>query len=287
MKVAMLGGGRAGVAIAVLLQRAGHTIVAVSGRGPTRDRVTRHLPEVPVLDPASAARGAELVVVAVPDDRIEPIVTELAATGAFEPGQWVAHVSGATPLAALDAARGAGAHRLGIHPLQTFPDPAAGIDRIPGCLIAVSADDDQGWFMAERIAEDLMGEPFRLHEDHRALYHAAAVFASNYLVTATAVAEQLLAAAGVPEPSRALQPLQRATVDNVASLGAGDALTGPAVRGDAGTIERNLQALGAQAPWSIAAYVEMARLALDLSVRSGRLTDAQRDAVEEVLARWS
>jgi predicted short-subunit dehydrogenase-like oxidoreductase (DUF2520 family) len=287
MKVAMLGGGRAGVAIAVLLQRAGHTIVAVSGRGPTRDRATRYLPDVPVLDPVSAVRDAELIVVAVPDDRIEPIVTELAVAGAFEPGRWVAHVSGATPLAALDAAREAGAHRLGIHPLQTFPDPAAGIDRIPGCLIAISADDDRGWFMAERIAEDLMGEPFRLQEDHRALYHAAAVFASNYLVTATAVAEQLLAAAGVPEPSRALRPLQRATVDNVGSMGAGDALTGPAVRGDAGTIERNLAALSAHAPWSIAAYVEMARLALDLAVRSGRLTDAQRASVEEVLARWS
>jgi predicted short-subunit dehydrogenase-like oxidoreductase (DUF2520 family) len=174
-----------------------------------------------------------------------------------------------------------------VHPLQTFPDPVSGVERIPGCLIAISADDDPGWFMAERIAEDLMGEPFRLHEDHRALYHAAAVFASNYLITATAVAEQLLAAAGVPEPSRALRPLQRATVDNVASMGAADALTGPAVRGDAGTIERNLEALAAQAPWSVAAYVELARLALDVAVRGGRLTGAQRAPVDEVLTRWS
>jgi predicted short-subunit dehydrogenase-like oxidoreductase (DUF2520 family) len=287
MKVAMVGGGRAGVAIAVLLQRAGHRIVGVSGRGPTRDRVASYLPDVPVLDATIVVAEAELVIVAVPDDDIGPVVGTIAAAGAFLPGQWVAHVSGATPLAVLDPARDAGARRLGIHPLQTFPDPGAGIDRIPGCLVAISADDDDGWFMAERIAEDLMGEPFRLQEDHRALYHAAAVFASNYLVTATAVAEQLLAAAGVDDPAAALRPLQRATVDNVASLGAGDALTGPAVRGDAGTIERNLEALAARTPWAVAAYVEMARLALDLSVRSGRLADRQRASVEEVLARWT
>ena len=106
-------------------------------------------------------------------------------------------------------------------------------------------------------------------------------------MTATAVAEQLLAAAGVNDPSAALRPLQRATIDNVASLGAGDALTGPAVRGDVGTIERNLEALAERTPWAVAAYVEMARLALDLSVRSGRLAEDQRASVEEVLARWT
>ncbi len=287
MKVAVVGAGRAGTAVAVLLQRAGHRIVAVSGRGPTRDRAARFLPGVPVLDPADAAVGAELVVIAVPDDIIASMVETMATAGGFSAGQWVAHLSGATPLSALDPARDAGAGRLGVHPLQTFPDPAAGIERIPGCVIAIAADDDQGWFVAERLADDLMGVPFRLAEEHRALYHSAAVFASNYLVAATAVAEELLSAAGVPDPSAALPPLQRATVENIAAMGSAAALTGPAARGDAGTIRRNLEALSAEAPWAVEAYVEMARLALDLSVRGGRLDAAARDAVEEVLARWT
>ena len=287
MKVAVVGAGRAGTAVAVLLQRAGHRIVAVSGRGPTRDRAARFLPGVPVLDPADAAVGAELVVIAVPDDIIASMVETMATAGGFSAGQWVAHLSGATPLSALDPARDAGAGRLGVHPLQTFPDPAAGIERIPGCVIAIAADDDQGWFVAERLADDLMGVPFRLAEEHRALYHSAAVFASNYLVAATAVAEELLSAAGVPDPSAALPPLQRATVENIAAMGSAAALTGPAARGDAGTIRRNLEALSAEAPWAVEAYVEMARLALDLSVRGGRLDSAARDAAEEVLARWT
>jgi predicted short-subunit dehydrogenase-like oxidoreductase (DUF2520 family) len=287
MHIAVIGAGRAGTAVAVLWRTAGHDIVAVAGRGATRERVARSLPGVPVLDPVNAARDAELVVVGVPDDLIEPVVGELAAGGALASSRWVAHLSGATPLSALDAAREAGAGRLGVHPLQTFPDVDAGIARIPGSTVAVGADDDEGLAVAERLAEDLGGRPFHLPEEHRAVYHAAAVFASNYLVAATAVAVQLLEAAGVPDPLAALVPLQRATVGNLARTGPVDALTGPAVRGDAGTIARNLEALEDSAPWAVDAYVEMARVTLDLAVRGGRLTQERRTLVDEVLARWS
>jgi predicted short-subunit dehydrogenase-like oxidoreductase (DUF2520 family) len=287
MKIGIVGAGRAGTAVAVLLQRAGHTITGVSGRGPTKDRASRYLPGVGVLEPAEVARTAEVVVVAVPDDLIGPVVLAMADAGGFQPGQWVAHLSGATPLAALDPARSVGAGRLGLHPLQTFPDPAAGIARIPGSLIALEADDDEGFFIAERLAEDLMGVPFRLVGEHRALYHAAAVFASNYVVAATAVAEELLADAGVPDPAAALRPLQQATIENVGTMGPAAALTGPAARGDAGTIERNLQALAQGLPSVVPAYVEMARVSLDLAQRGGRLEPGRRTAVEEVLARWS
>jgi predicted short-subunit dehydrogenase-like oxidoreductase (DUF2520 family) len=287
MDVAIVGAGRAGTAVGVLWRRAGHRIVGLSGREPTRDRAARHLPGVPVLDAVDAAREAELVVVAVPDDLIPATVRALADGGALSPGSWVAHLSGASPLSSLDAATDAGAHRLGVHPLQTFPTAEAAIERIPGCTVAVGADDEAGFELATRLAEDLGGRPFRLADEHRALYHAAAVFASNHLVAATAVAEQLLVEAGVPDPLGALEPLQRATVANLAAMGPADALTGPAVRGDAGTVGRNLEALDASAPWAVAAYVEMARVALDLAERGGRLSADRRAEVDEVLARWT
>lgn len=287
MKIGIVGAGRAGTAVAVLLQRAGHEITGVSGRGPTRDRASRFLPGIAVMEPVEVVRASELAIVAVPDDLIETVVGSIADAEGFRPGRWVAHLSGATPLAALDRAREAGTGRLGLHPLQTFPDPAAGIARIPGSLIALEADDDAGSFIAERIAEDLMGVPFQLAGEHRALYHAAAVFASNYVVSATAVAEQLLAAAGVPDPAAAMRPLQEATIENVASMGPAAALTGPAARGDAGTIERNLEALARDLPWAVAPYVEMARVALDVAQRGGGLDPGRRAAVEEVLTRWT
>jgi predicted short-subunit dehydrogenase-like oxidoreductase (DUF2520 family) len=287
MRVAVVGAGRAGTAVAVLLQRAGHAIVAVSGREPTRERAARYLPGVAVVDVMEAPAGADIVVVGLPDDLIEPIVSSIATSGGFAHRPWVAHLSGASPLSALDAARHAGARRLAVHPLQTFPDPGAGIDRIPGSTIALGADDEEGFGVAEGIARDLQGEPFRLADDRRGVYHAAAVFASNYLVATTAVAERLLASAGVSDPAAAIRPLQQATLANIAAMGPGAALTGPAVRGDAGTIDRNLEALSSTDPWAIAAYIEMARVALDLAGSSGRLPPADRARVEEVLRRWT
>lgn len=284
--MAVVGAGRVGTSLAVLLRRAGHRIVGVSGRSETRDRVAHYLPGVPVVDPSDAARGAEVVLIATPDDAIGPVCEQLASAGAVAAGRAVAHVSGATGLEALASAAAAGATILSVHPLQTCPDVDAAIARIPGSGIAVTAVSDEGFVLGERLARDVGGRPFRLEDDLKPLYHAAAVFASNYLVTITALAEELERASGVPDPLGALEPLQRATLDNVTALGPGPALTGPAVRGDSGTVERNLEALAKHAPEAVAPYVVLAELALELADRSGRLPAEGRSRVEEVLERW-
>ena len=286
MKVAVVGAGKVGTAVAVLLQRAGHKIVAVSGRSPTHDRAALYLPSVPVLDPHVAASRADLVIIGVPDDSIARTAEDIASAGSFRTGQWAAHLSGASRLAVLDAARRAGAARLAIHPLQTVPDVAAAIERIPGSAIAVTADDAAGFSLGERLARDLLGEPFRLEDELRPLYHAAAVFASNYLIVGSAIAERLFFAAGLADPVRAMLPLQRATLDNIARLGPEAALTGPAVRGDAGTISMNLEALSEALPGAVPAYVAMAAAAMDVATEGGRLSADGRAAVQEVLDRW-
>jgi len=287
MDVAVIGAGRVGTAIAVLLQRSGHRIVGASGRAPSRDRVARHLPGVPFLDAASAARDAEVVFVAVPDDAIAPVVADLVASGGLRNGAWVAHLSGAARIGVMAPARAVGARPLGFHPLQTFPDVERALTRLDGCVVAVTADDDEGVALGERLARDVGTVPFRLADELRPLYHAAAVFASNYVVATSSVAVRLLGEAGVPDPLAAIAPLQRATLENVHDMGPAAALTGPAVRGDAGTIDGNLAALAAHAPDVVAAYVAMARVALDVAVASGRLDDAGRATVDEVLGRWS
>jgi len=287
MRVAVIGAGRVGTGVAVLLQRAGHRIDAVSGRGPTRDRAARYLPGVPVREAVDAVASADLVVLGVPDDLIASTSARLAEGGALGPGRWVAHLSGALGLDALDDARDVGAARLAIHPLQTFPDVVSAIDGIPDCAIAVTADDEAGYGVAERVADDLLGVPFRLDDDLRPRYHAAAVFASNYLIAVSSIAADLFAAAGVPDPVRAMQPMQRSTLDNVARLGPAAALTGPAMRGDAGTIERNLRAVAEVVPEAVPAYVALARVALDLALRADRLDADAGARVDEVLARWT
>lgn len=288
MDVAVVGAGRVGTALAVLLSRAGHEVVAVSGRShATAERAAEHLPGVPVLPAHEAASRANLVVIATPDDAIQYACEALAASGALRPGQWVLHPSGSLGLDVLSAASDAGAGILSLHPLQTIPDAGAGVARIPGSTIAVTAEDHDGLEFGRRVAEEIGGRPFTLEDEVKPLYHAAAVFASNYLVASLAVAEELFERAGLHEPLPALMPLVRASVENADVLGPALALTGPAVRGDAGTIERNLEAISETAPDAIAPYVAMARVALDLGERSGRLGHEERLRVEEVLTRWT
>jgi predicted short-subunit dehydrogenase-like oxidoreductase (DUF2520 family) len=247
--------------------------------------VAEFLPGVPVVPPAEAADLADVVIVAVPDGRIAPIVEELA--GRARAGTWVVHCSGALGLEALHAAARVGARRLAVHPLQTFPDVRRAIDELPGCAAAVTADDEEGYAVGERLARDLGARPFRLSDEARPLYHAAAVLASNDLVALSGLAARAFELAGVPDPTSAMHPLQRATVTNVGRLGAAAALTGPAVRGDAGTVARNLEALADRLPEAVPVYVVLARAALDLAVSGGRLAPEGRTAVEEVLSRWS
>ncbi|HJQ71829.1 MAG TPA: Rossmann-like and DUF2520 domain-containing protein [Actinomycetota bacterium] len=287
MNVGVIGAGTVGTAVAVLLRQAGHQLVGVSGRAETPDRATRYLPGVPVREPADVAAAAELVVIGTPDDAIEPTVAELATAGALAPGAWVLHLSGSLGLDALRATVGVGAHRLALHPLQTFPDVGAALEGLPGCWIAVTADDAEGARVGARLVEDLHGVPFDLADELRPLYHAAAVFASNSLVTVSAIAESLFQASGVPDPGAAMAPLQRATLDHVEQLGPARALTGPAIRGDAGTVRRNLEALERHAPELVPVYVALARSTLQLAERSGRASPASRGAVEDVLARWT
>lgn len=286
MDVAVVGAGRVGTALAVLLRDAGHRIVGVSGRSDTRDRAARHLPGVPFLEATDAVRDAEVVIIATPDGAIGPVCEQLVSAGAIAAGRAVGHVSGATGLDVLASARSAGATILSVHPLQTCPDVDAAIARIPGSGIAVTAESEEGFALGERLALDVGGRPFRLEDDLKPLYHAAAVFASNYLVTITALAEELERSSGLADPMGVLEPLQRATLENVAAHGPGPALTGPAVRGDAGTVERNLEALAKHAPEAVAPYVVLAELALDLALRSGRLPAEGRSRIEEVLERW-
>jgi predicted short-subunit dehydrogenase-like oxidoreductase (DUF2520 family) len=111
------------------------------------------------------------------------------------------------------------------------------------------------------------------------------VFASNFVVTVLAEADRLFEAAGISDRSTWL-PLTRAGVDGVERMGTAAALTGPAVRGDAGAIESNLRALASDAPDAVAVYAALTAAALDLAERSGRLAPEGRRAVEEVLARW-
>ena len=198
------------------------------------------------LDERGVGVGDDLVLLCVPDAAIAEVAAAVPA------GPWVGHVSGATPLAALDPH----ARRFSVHPLQTFDrsgDPA----QLDGSWGAVTAADDEARAVATWLAETLGLRAFDLPDDARTLYHAGAVFASNYLVTLHRAASLLFAEAGAP--AEALEPLIRRTVDNEFEL------TGPLSRGDWTTVERHLAALRERTPQLEHLYETLAGATLALA----------------------
>jgi predicted short-subunit dehydrogenase-like oxidoreductase (DUF2520 family) len=288
--ITVVGAGRVATALAVLLQHAGHRIAAAAGRSGSRERVEGYLPEVPFVPLAEApvvALTAETILVGVSDDAIGPVCDDLARGGAFRRGQFVLHLSGSVGLDVLGPALAAGAEILSLHPLQSFPTVARGLDRFPGSGVAVTADSEAAIAFGASLARDVGGVPFTIADELKPLYHAAAVFCANYLVTVEAMAEELFVKAGLSEPIPLFAPLARAVLENALTHGPKLALTGPAVRGDAGTISRNLEALKRAAPQALSGYIVLARLAAAISEETGKLSDEQRKRVEEVLDRWS
>jgi predicted short-subunit dehydrogenase-like oxidoreductase (DUF2520 family) len=174
--------------------------------------------------------GAELSLLCVPDTAIRDVAQGLS------PGQgWIAHVSGATPLSALDPHE----RRFSLHPLQTFTR-SRGPEQLDGAWAAITAETDEGLGHALDLARTLGLEPFELDDADKPLYHAGAAMASNFLVTLHGAAAGLVAAAGVPPD--ALEPLMRRTIDNDFEL------TGPIERGDWETVEAHREAIRTARP---------------------------------------
>ena len=284
--VAIVGAGRVGTALGVLLSGAGYPVVAASGGEATSARLSRHLPDVPLRPADEAASEAEVVILGVPDDDIASVAHVLADAGSLRAGQVVVHLSGSAPLDTLSAARDAGARPLSLHPLQTFPTVEAALDRLPGAAMAVTAHEEEDYAFGEELAAATGARPFRIADDRKPLYHAAAVFCSNYLAVVEAMAERLFVKAGLEDPVPLFAPLAEATLSNVLEMGPAAALTGPAVRGDAGTIARNLAALADEAPEAVAPYVALATAAVELAAAGGRLEPGERARVEEELSSW-
>jgi len=283
LRVGIVGVGRVGGTLGAALARAGHEIVAASGvSAESRRRAERLLPGVPLVPADETVAAAELVLLAVPDDVLRGLVTGLAETGAWRPGQLVAHVSGAQGIGILDAAAARGVLALALHPVMTFAGRPEDVDRLAGATWGVTALEELRP-VAESLVLEMGGEPVWVPEPARALYHASLTIASNHLVTLVNDALGLLAGAGVAEPGRLITPLLNASLENVLSLGDG-ALTGPVSRGDVATVATHVDTLRRAAPHVLPSYLAMARRTAERARDSGRLSDGQAAAVLEVLA---
>ena len=271
--VGIIGPGRAGVGLALALRRAGVRVLGLHGR--RRKTLPRGL-KLSVGGLAPWLAEADVVLLAVRDDSLRPLVSELARSGLIRRGQVFLHLSGALPAAVLKPLAERGAHAGGMHPLMTVSaDPYRAPEHFRGATFALEGDA-AAVRAARAIARRLGGVPVVIASRGRARYHAGAVFASNYVVVVLEAAEQLLADAGLSRPvaRRALLPLALASLENVWENGPSEALTGPIRRGDAGTVRLHRGALKQPAR---ELYLAIGRAALDLAARAGlSKTDARR-----------
>ncbi|HVV12342.1 Rossmann-like and DUF2520 domain-containing protein [Amycolatopsis sp.] len=283
--VGVVSAGRVGSVLGAALTRAGHSVVAASGiSAASVERAERLLPGVPLLPPDEVVTAADLVLLAVPDDTLPGLVSGLAATKTWRPGQIVIHTSGAHGVAVLDPAAEAGALPLALHPVMTFTGREEDLQRMAACTIGVTAapEDEAAWNVGEALTVEMGGEPVRVPESARPLYHAALAHGANNLVTLVADCLQLLGGAGIANAERMLGPLLSAALDN--ALRHGDrALTGPVARGDVGTVRKHLEVLADAAPEIEPCYTALARRTAARATAAGLLGAGAAAEITELL----
>jgi len=277
--IGLIGPGRAGVGLALALAQAGYS-VRLHGRN--KKGVPAPL-TITVGDggkPPPWIADVDTVILTVRDDAITPLAASLAKARAITERHVVLHLSGVQgqealgPLVTTRAALGS------FHPLQTIVEPELTPGRLKGAWAAVEGMP-RAIEAGERIAQDLGMRPFRIATKSKAIYHAGAVFASNYLVVVEAVAQRLLRHAGLSDADAwaALRPLVEGTFENLSRHEPREALTGPLVRGDTATIVRHLESLAVD---DAKLYRALGRAALELAQKTG-MDEQTAEKVAEAL----
>jgi predicted short-subunit dehydrogenase-like oxidoreductase (DUF2520 family) len=263
-RVGIIGAGHAGIGLGLALAQAGHT-VSLHGRS-----------KKPVPSPLrlSVGEGAppwigdvDVVLLAVKDDAIRPLAETLKAARAIRPEHVVLHLSGVQGQEALGALVTSQAALGSLHPLQAIVEPARAPDRLRGAWAAVEGMP-RAIETAEQLATSMGMRPFRITAKAKPVYHAGAVFASNYFVVVQAVAQRLLRHAGLTDAEawEALKPLVEGTFENLKRQEPLAALTGPVVRGDGDTVLRHIASLTID---DQLLYRALGRAALELAQKRG------------------
>jgi predicted short-subunit dehydrogenase-like oxidoreductase (DUF2520 family) len=282
-RLAFVGAGRVGTTLATALRGAGWPVTAVASRDPgRRERFLAHVPGAHAYaEPHDILDESDLLFLTVPDDAI----AALAAGIRLYSGQAIVHTSGVLPAAVLAPAMAAGTEAGSFHPLVAFTDLDTALAALPGSTVAIEGDEGLVPLLRE-MAGALGARPVRVTAEGKAAHHAAAVLAAGGLVALLDVIAELGAAAGLDDDERleAYLGLARQGLENARRLGTGEALTGPVVRGDVGTVRIHLAALRRAAPDALPVYLALSRRALALAAARGDLEGTRADELRALLA---
>src|SRR5690349_20661009 len=229
-RITIIGAGRMGQGLGLALKRRGYRVLLVN-------RTPRDVMAPLILHQGSwaeATLGAELILIATPDDAIEQVAADLAAEGAVSRDQVVLHLSGLLDRGALSALDGTGAACGSFHPVQTIAAPGTAAERLKGAYVGIEGDE-RALVAAERLANTLRMVPVRIPAAAKPAYHAGAALVANYSIALVGVAERLARSAGIPADvaARVYLPLWAGAVANVTEVGTAWAFTGRLRRGAA------------------------------------------------------
>lgn len=282
LKIGFIGAGRVGTALAFRLREAGYRVVGAWSRSPeSRRRFLAYLPDARAFEePEDLLEAAELIFLTTSDDAI----AEVAKTLGWSPRHKVVHASGALSLDVLEPARQKGAEVGSFHPCQAFATIDQAIENLPGSTIGIEVSSESLRKTLEEMAEALGCPHVIVPPEGKVLYHAAAVFASNYTVALMGVAVRLLEALGMgtEEGTKLLLPLLKGTVTNIQNVGLPNCLTGPIARGDVTTIERHLDALRKADQRLFRLYAMLGLETIPLGIGKGTLSQERAEILREI-----
>lgn len=283
--IAVVGCGKVGTALAVQLSNAGYSIIGLASRKRSSAETAARKIGVTQFSasPWEVTRSADIVFITTPDGEITAACNEIASHDGFGENAVVLHCSGAHASTILSGALKAGIDIGSMHPLQSFAAGATDDNPFKGIVVSVEGGK-KAVAAATSIATALGATCFTIKTEAKTLYHAAAVTASNYLVTVQAFAFQLLTASGIPEDEAftVLGPLIRGTIQNIEKVGVVNALTGPIARGDAATIVDHQKAIGDLLPALKDLYQTLGRHTIPIAEAAG-LDKKAADQLKKIL----
>jgi len=285
-KIGIVGAGKVGTAVGVLLGRAGYTIAFVHDIDPARaEDAGRTMGGVTaVQDPIAPCLNADIIFITTPDRLIGTVADDLAGRGGIRNGHIVVHMSGSLTSDVLRSVRDHGAYAASLHPLQSFADFTQALKNIPGSVFCLEGDR-QALPELRKMVTIFQGTELSIPRDQKALYHAGAVVASNYLVVLLWSAVMLLETIGMEKRTAltALLPLVEGTLSNCKALGVPAALTGPIARGDAATIADHIAIMKEKRPDLIEFYRVMGRLTVEAARNNKSAPEDLLQQIEEIL----
>lgn len=282
--IGFIGAGITGTALATRIGQQGYRITAVSSRTlASAEKLSQRMKHCQVYTTAQeVADNAQIIFITTPDD----VIGEIAARVRWHRGQSIVHCSGAHSTDIIDPAKQFNANTGCFHPLQTFANIEQAIENIPGSTFAIEAEEPLLTILKE-IATAMAGYWVILKAGDKVLYHTAAVFACNYLVTLMKLATDLWQNFGVPRDQaiKALSPLLRGTLSNIENIGLPNCLTGPIARGDIGTIKKHLEVLEKESPYLLNTYKQLGLQTLPIALAKGKISSAKGQELQDLLLK--